>query len=279
MTRTPLPPGFYEALKQCKQLLEGSVECYVVDLAFAIARLLQLLPYAEQGDFVDNRPETDNLIQKFLELEAVFDRAEKKLQTAYPFVEQHDQQPSAAVFRGKWHRYSDIWGARIWNHFRWAGLVLGESVISFTHKYPRSSARHIPPPRKVKCYAIIERIAEDMLVSTPSHWHHPSLDDATAKKYEAPGQGGAGAAGLPTLLWHLKVAGCAPNVPPEMWEWAYDIHQVVWKNMGMQHAQTLAEVMEEHRKNLQIKTHPHGDPRRIGGGGAHLFVDYSSRPI
>jgi hypothetical protein len=254
MTETPLPPGFFECLKLCKQLLQDSTESCVVDLAFAISRLLQLLLTADRGTFLDDQPETDDLIRQFLSVEAAFDRVEHRLQTAYPFVEHRLNQPSPALFRGKWHKYADIWSARIWNHFRWGRLLLGENILNFTTEYPQSSARYISPPHRVRCYATIERLAEDTLISTPSHWHHPALDDATARKYEAPWQGGSGAAGLPSLLWHLKVAGCAPNVPPEFWDWAYDILQVVWKNMGMQHALSLAEVMEEHRKMLETNT-------------------------
>ncbi|KAI0118640.1 hypothetical protein GGR51DRAFT_497171 [Nemania sp. FL0031] len=251
MTDSPLPSGFFECLKLCKVLLQDCVESCAVDAAFAISHLLQLLLVADRSTSPDGQPETDELIQQFLALETTFDRIEQQLQAAYPFVEHQTGQPSAALFRGKWHAYTEIWGARIWNHFRWARLLLGEYIIKFTIDYPVSSARYIPPPHKVRCYSIIERIAEDMLVSTPSHWHHPMLDKETAKKYEAPGQGGAGAAGLPSLLWHLKISACAPNVAPDLWDWAYDVLQVVWKNMGMQHAQALSEIMEEHRKMLQ----------------------------
>jgi hypothetical protein len=212
-----------------------------------------LLLTVGQATCVDDQPETDDMIQRLLALETVFDRVEPQLQAAYPFFEHQEDQPSLVIFRGKWHSYTEIWGARIWNHFRWARLLLGENMINFTIQYPRSSASYISPPHKVQCYSTIERIAEETLISTPSHWHHPMLDDASARKYEAPGQGGAGAAALPSLLWHLKIAGCAPNVPPEFWDWAYDILQVVWKSMGMQHALALAEVMVEHRKALQTE--------------------------
>ncbi|KAI0976303.1 hypothetical protein F4678DRAFT_416609 [Xylaria arbuscula] len=251
MTETPLPPGFFECLKLCKQLLQDTSESCAVDLAFAISRFLELLLTANRITSIDGRPETDDLIQQFLAIEAILDSTEQRLQAAYPFVEHRTHQPSPALFRGKWHRYNEIWGARIWNHFRWARLLLLERILKFTIEYPRSSARYITPPHKVRCYATIERTAEEMLISTPSHWHHPTLDDMTARKYEAPGQGGAGAAGLPTLLWHLKVSGCAPNVPPDFWDWAYNNLQVVWKSMGMYHALSLAEVMEEHRTALQ----------------------------
>ncbi|KAI8628614.1 hypothetical protein F5Y19DRAFT_107371 [Xylariaceae sp. FL1651] len=254
MTDIPLPPGFFECLDICKQLLQDSIESCAVDLAIAISCLLPLLAAADKMTYVDGRPTTDALIQQFLAVETMFDRVERQLQEAYPFVEHKDDQPSPAVFRGKWHRYTELWGARIWNHFRWGRLLLEEKIIMFTISCPRSSARYIPPSHKAKCYSIVENTAEAVLISTPSHWHHPLLDDDAARKYEAPGQGGAGAAGLPTLLWHLKVAGCAPNIPLEFWDWAYDILQVVWKDMGMQHALALAEVMEEHRRTLSTDT-------------------------
>ncbi|KAK5627623.1 hypothetical protein RRF57_003338 [Xylaria bambusicola] len=254
MTDMPLPPGFFECLKTCQQLLQDCTESCAVDLAFAISRLLGLLLTADRATPSDGQPEIGDLIQQFLSEEAVLDHVEECLRAAYPFVEHQVDEPSPAFFRRKWHRYSEIWGARIWNHYRWARLLLGECMIRFTTRYPRSSARYIRPPHRVRCYATIERIAEEMLISTPAHWHHPVLDEATAKKYEAPGQGGAGAAGLPTLLWHLKVSGCAPNVPPDFWDWAYNILQVVWRSMGMYHALSLAEVMEEHQRSLQTDT-------------------------
>ncbi|KAI1173926.1 hypothetical protein F4777DRAFT_555941 [Nemania sp. FL0916] len=253
MTETPLPTGFFECLNLCKTLLQDCPESCAVDLAFAICRLLEFLFAADQANSSSDKLDIGGLFQQSLEIEAVFDHIEQRLQVAYPFVVYETGLPSPALFRGKWHGYSEIWGARIWNHFRWARLLLGEYIINLIISNPSSSIRYITPSRKVYCYSTIERIAEDILVSTPSHWNHPVLDKNTAKGYEAPGQGGAGAAGLPTLLWHLRVAGCAPNVPPDFWDWSYDILQVVWKNMGMQHGQALAEVMEEHKKSLQKK--------------------------
>ena len=29
-----------------------------------------------------------------------------------------------------------------------------------------------------------------------------------------------------------KVSGCAPNVSPEFWDWAYNILRVVWKSIA-----------------------------------------------
>ncbi|KAI1828408.1 hypothetical protein F4861DRAFT_535367 [Xylaria intraflava] len=251
ITDTPLPPGFFDCLKQCKQLLQGSTESCAVTLALSIAGLLRVFSTARQTTLLDDRPETDALIQRFLAIDAVFDRIEQQLRDCYPFVENHTDPPSPALFRGKWHGYVDIWGARIWNHYRWIRLVLGGRIVKCMTEYPRSSARCISPQYKIRCYAFIEKFAEDTLISISAHWHHPMLDEAVAREYEASGQSGAGAAGLPGLLLHLNVAGCAPNVPSAFWDWAHNILQVVWKSMGMQLASTLLEVMEKHREALQ----------------------------
>ncbi|CAJ2506302.1 Uu.00g004320.m01.CDS01 [Anthostomella pinea] len=214
MTDTPLPPGFFE----CLELYE--------------------------------RPNTNDLIQQLLMLENVYDGLESRLLEAYPFTVNRGDYPAEAVFRGKWHSYSELWGARLWNHYRWARILLNQMIVKFTFDYPHSSSRLISPGQRIRCYAVLERMAEDILVSTPSHWHHPIVDTPTAQIFEAVGAGGAGAVGLPSLLWHVATAGCAPNVPPEFWQWSYDMLQVVWKDMGMQHAVALSDVMREHRAKL-----------------------------
>ncbi|KAI0023158.1 hypothetical protein F4780DRAFT_99344 [Xylariomycetidae sp. FL0641] len=253
MTETPLSPAFFDCLKACRPLLEGLPESCCVDLALAIARLIQMQALVQHSAFTDGEVALNDAIQQLLIMENVFEGLEGRLKEAYPFMENKGSYPAQALFRGKWHTYNEIWGARIWNHFRWARILLNQSVIKLMLEFPISSERYISPAQRIRCYAVIERMAEDTLVSTPSHWHHPILDNATARKFEASGQGGSGAVGLPTLLWHLTVAGTAPNVAPEFWAWAYDILQVVWKDMGMQHALSLAEVMDDHRRKQETE--------------------------
>ncbi|KAI0166602.1 hypothetical protein GGR57DRAFT_496864 [Xylariaceae sp. FL1272] len=251
MSDTPLSPGYFECLKVCKELLEGSPDQCTVDICVAIARLMHLLLPVDEAAFVDDRPVTDNRIQQFLAIESTFDGLNDVLREAFPYSEHSMEGSSPAMYQGRWHKYHEIWRARVWNHYRWARILLLGRIVELTSKYPRSSARYIAAPHRGRYYAIIEKTAEDILISVPSHWHHPALDDATAKKVAAPGQGGTGAAGLPSLLWHLVAAGNAPNVHPDIWEFAHNILQVVWKDMGMMHAAALAEVMEDHRTQLQ----------------------------
>ncbi|KAI1106914.1 hypothetical protein F4804DRAFT_329879 [Jackrogersella minutella] len=254
MMDTPLPPAFFETLKFCKHLMHGVPESCSIDLGLAIAQLIQLLKVADRTVLIDGRPGTDNLIQQFIQLDDVFDSLDGRMLEAFPFTQNHGEYPPQAVFRGKWHKYNEVWGARLWNHYRWARILGIQRLVGFITDCPSSSNQVLPPARRARYYATIERLAEDILVSTPSHWHHPMLGREATQKFEAGGFGNSGAVGVPSLLWHLTTAGCAPDVPPEYWEWAYNVLQVVWKQMGMQHAMALSELMEKHRNKLDRET-------------------------
>ncbi|KAI1448231.1 hypothetical protein F5Y02DRAFT_301308 [Annulohypoxylon stygium] len=250
MMESPLPPSFFETLEFCKQLMQDVPEGCSVDLGLAIARLLQLLKITERTILTDERSTTNDLMQQFLQLDDVFDSLENNLLEAFPYSQNQGEYPPEAVFRGKWHKYNEVWGARLWNHYRWARILGIQRLVKFMADCPVSCSRIIPTARRTKCYITVERLAEDILVSTPSHWHHPVLGREDTEKFEAGGMGNSGAVGVPSLLWHLTVAGCAPNVPPEYWEWANNVLLVIWKQMGMKHAFALSELMEEHRTRL-----------------------------
>lgn len=254
-----LPEAFFEVLDHCRELLEGSHETVCVDVALAIAEVVQVSSVLSKIIHIDGRAPIEALLQQLVTLQTRFDHLEDALHESYPYEVNEGDHPPSALFRQKWHAYTEIWAARIWNHYRWACIVLNEMLVKSMTDYPISSKRFISAVQKDRGLVTIRRMAEDMLISTPSHWHHPIIDSKMARVFEAPGQGGSGAAGIPTLLWHLKIAGCAQDVPQEFWEWSYEILQVVWKEMGMQHAIAIAGVMEKeramHEKEMMTKTH------------------------
>ncbi|KAK8003151.1 hypothetical protein PG989_002870 [Apiospora arundinis] len=250
LTETPLPAVFFEALQFCKPALPEKEQC-CCDLAITIARFLRVVSTLKSLKLTDGDLVTEGIFRQLLELDDLFGTLEHGLQAAYPFYVEEGDFPHAAVFQGKYHAYSEIWGARLWNHLRWARILVVQKLIDLSTEYPISSSVMLPKARRDQCYNTAVRMAEDTITSTPSHWHHPMLDPVSAKKFAAGGKGGSGGVGLPALLWHLKIAGCAPGVPPEYWDWTYNLIQVVWKNMGMHHALALAEVMEGHRAGLE----------------------------
>ncbi|KAI0180841.1 hypothetical protein GGR52DRAFT_521864 [Hypoxylon sp. FL1284] len=253
MTDTPLPPAFFDTLKLCGLLMGSIPESCACGHVYASARLLELSAKVEHTVLTDGHRATEDIIQQFLALEDTFEALEEPHHKAFPYTVHHGDCPPEAVFRGTWHVYGMIWGARIWSHYRWARILVNQEIAKFITNYPISSSKAISTSRRTKCYATIDRMAQDIFFSTPSHWHHPMLDPQDTLKFESNGTGNSGAVGLPSLLWHLMVAGCAPNVPLEYWSWAHNVLQVVWKQMGMQHALELSEIMEEHRAKLDKK--------------------------
>ncbi|RYP56659.1 hypothetical protein DL771_011693 [Monosporascus sp. 5C6A] len=242
-----MPPAFFEVLGRCGELLEGTPHKIGVDLALAIAEVCRLSAQMNRTAYTDGQAPVEALLQQLVALQATLDLLEDRLREPYPFQENWGDYDPAVLFRGRWHSYEGTMSARIWNHYRWAQILLNEMLLKSTIEYPISSSRFITEANKDRCFAISRRMAEDILISTPSHWRHPRLDRETARTFEPPGQSGAAGLAIPPLLWHLKAAGSARGVSPEVWKWSYETIQVVWKDMGMQHAIAIANIMESER--------------------------------
>ncbi|KAH7041299.1 uncharacterized protein B0I36DRAFT_233969 [Microdochium trichocladiopsis] len=252
MTETPLAPAFFECLKVCQDNLEGSPERVCVDLAMTTARLVQFSSILVKQRLSDGSPAVEANLKQLLTLRAACDRLEKRLWETYPYGEKHDPSlPAIAVWHGKYHLYTEIWSARIWNHFRWARILILESLLRLSANYPVTGSLYVPDETRAEILGTVKKMATDTLISTPSHWHHPILDKQTAKMIEASSKGGTGAVGLPTLLWHLKVAACAPGLGDEAYDWVYSVMQVVWKDMGMHHARLISGFMDEHKIGVE----------------------------
>jgi hypothetical protein len=252
VTDSPLPAQFFEVLAVVRNILPAEEHC-TCDLAIAIAKTLQILTQSNSSLLLDADPGTEKVIQQLLRMDVVMGSLEHRLLVSLPFtIEKAPKDyPLEAFFKGKFHRYIEIEAARLWNHLRWARILVVQRLIGMKKEFPHSYSYIVLPSQTDDFYSTAHRMALDIITSTPSHWHHPILSDSQARGIAAVGKGGTGAAGLPGLLWHLKIAGCAPGVPTEFWDWSYGIAQVVWKTMGMQHAIALAEVMEGHRAGME----------------------------
>ena len=89
--------------------------------------------------------------------------------------------------------------------------------------------------------------AESILVATPSHWCHPHLDETERTLVMTSDQVGSGAGGVPGMLHHLRTAACTPGISTEVFDWAYQLVQSVWGDLGMLHARVTLEMMDNYR--------------------------------
>lgn len=165
-------------------------------------------------------------------------------------VHRHPDLPAEAVFRNQYHRYSDVWTSRIWNHYRWARLLTCQKIIEFVERYPASATRVVSPSQLDKIHYTIQRLAVDVLTSAPTHYKHPRLTREHLDIIQTHGGAGAGAVGIPHLMFQLQVAACAPGVPYDVWRWALDTMETAWGDLGMLHVKSLAEVLKSHRASL-----------------------------
>ncbi|KAH7354075.1 hypothetical protein B0T11DRAFT_287996 [Plectosphaerella cucumerina] len=231
--------------------LQYEIDRPATDLAVIIARFLQISAFVESQVLSDGRPKTSNAIHQLLDLDADMAAWAAGLQGVWLYqTEKAPHLSSRALFRGEYHVYYDVLIARTWNYFRWARILVNQILVDLVDKYPASSLRLVSVIRRNQALRTIRRLAKETLVSTPSHWRHPLLED-TRITVENAGGGGAGAAGIPALLFQLKVASCSPGVPREYWQWALDIITTIWGDMGMLYARIVIEAMRAHQDNIQ----------------------------
>lgn len=218
------------------------------ELGSLIARFIELSSKARFSILRDGKPTTTAMIKNLIDMDDEFEQWEDSLDGYWLYKVEHGPHlPPAAVFEGEYHDYYDMWVARIWNYYRWARILVNQMILDLAAKNPTSSHSLINLAATKDRLDTVRLLSRDILASTPSHWRHPLLGDKTPLPVQQQGGAGAGAAGIPVLLFHLKVAGCAPGVPLEYWQWSYGVIECIWGDMGMQHAKSMMDAMAVHR--------------------------------
>lgn len=215
------------------------------DLGSLIARFLKVSTRARSQKLRDGEATVRQTMEKLFKLDRELAVWEESLDGHWRYKTQHAPHlPPAAVFDGEHHIYYDMWVARIWNYYRWARILVNQVVLEMASRYPKSGSSMSEEIARKDRLKIITKESRDTLVSTPCHWRHPLLKGRMPESVEQLGGGRAGSAGLPILLFQLKVAGCAPGVPRNYWEWTYGIMNCIWGDMGMLHAKNMMDIMD-----------------------------------
>ncbi|KAM7193271.1 white-opaque regulator 1 [Naviculisporaceae sp. PSN 640] len=224
------------------------------DLIRILARLVHLSAFVNGHVLVDGHPKTTEVILEALEVDAQLEAWECNQEGIWVVTEEWDRNlPPDAVFDGYYHVYTDMWTARVWNHYRWSRLLVNDMLARFVESCPISSGSVVSASQQLHSRDCIIRVARDMLVSIPTHYRHPRLEPSHRKLLDkTSGGAGMGAAGIPTLLFQIRVAGCAPFVPARYRTWVRSILETIWANTGMTQAKTQAE--------LVAKTQGEGSP-------------------
>ncbi|KAJ9154748.1 White-opaque regulator 1-like protein 2 [Pleurostoma richardsiae] len=247
----PLPGVFFDWLSTGNKI-QIPEERPAADLALIMTKWVQLSAYIRQHAFSDGRPKTAESIKALLKIDAQLEQWASQLPPSWHFQTVEGKgYPPAAVFHGRYHRYRNVYTARMWSHYRWARILVNQMILECVERYPMSSLPLVSFPRQERILEVIRQTGEDVLISTPTHYRDPRLSREQLDEVQTAGGPGAGAVGIPALLFHLKVASCAPGAPYEYWEWSLGMMDTIWCEMGMLHARSLAEVMRAHKASLE----------------------------
>ncbi|POS73217.1 hypothetical protein DHEL01_v208391 [Diaporthe helianthi] len=255
-----LPENFFDWLLESKtlDLLPGD-EKPGAELVSIIARFARLSATLRTTTLSDGHEATEQMLQQMLAVDAEMEGWESSQQGTWKYeVVSSPDLPREAVFRGSYHRYSDVWSSRIWNHLRWARLLANQQILELAAECPRAAsgaAGFKGPPGPIpfqedRVRETVRRLAVDVLTSVPTHYRHPRLSWEELDMVQTHGGAGSGAFGIPHLTFQLRVAACAPGVPYDVWRWALDTLETIWSELGMLHAKSLAEVLRRHRDKL-----------------------------
>ncbi|GAB1320260.1 hypothetical protein MFIFM68171_10470 [Madurella fahalii] len=252
-----IPATFFDWVSMSAKMVSAT-DKPSAELIGIIIRLVQLSALVRSHPLVDGCQKTADVIRDALELERELDAWEQRQEGIWSAREEHiggDFFPPEAVFQGCYHVYTDMYVARVWTHLRWSRIMVNQMLIESVEMFPVSSLPLISRPQQQLAQDHITRLARDTLVSVPSHYRHPYIQPVHCDYLDkTKGGAGMGAAGIPTLLFELKVASCAPGIPHHYRTWALRTIETVWRTTGMYQAKVLADIV---RKMVE-----YGSPRQ-----------------
>ncbi|RSL59127.1 hypothetical protein CEP54_007418 [Fusarium duplospermum] len=266
MSATPLPAPFYEWITFSCALLDPP-DRPAADLGMLICRFIELSTHIQTHVLSDGRPHTTSTLKQLLDIDTAFAEWDRKLGPTWRFrTEKRNDLPPAAVFEGEYHIYFDMFVARMWGHYRWARTLLNRIIADFIKSHPVSSSSLVTTSEYKNRLEVVQLLARDTLISTPTHWRHPLLTDKFAIPVENMGGAGSGSAGLPIVLFHLQAAACGPGSLDTYWDWAIGVMECIWSDLGILHAKSMMDAMRSHRdSSVKIKTE-----KDLNQGGAKV---------
>lgn len=260
-----MPANFFDPVRD--GITSGFLPEYersAVAVLHICARFANLNATIRSAAYIDGHDATVDVMQQLLSMDDELQAWETSQQGKWLYETFTDPTlPPEAVFCQTYHRYSDVWTSRVWSHFRWTRLLANQTLLELVRQNPVSGAAVVSAATQDRCHETILRVAVDVLTSVPTHYKHPRLTYHHLDAIQTHGGAGAGAVGIPHLMFHLQVAACAPGVPRDVWAWAVDLMETAWGELGMLHAKSLAELSRHHRAKLNgfvsgsiVKTEP-----------------------
>jgi hypothetical protein len=191
-------------------------------------RFIDLHASVRGGELTD----PNQIILQVLLLETEYEEWERELPAEWSFTTEQAEEPDNAHFDGKYHMYSDIWYARMLNHYRWVRILLNELLLLHMARLPHLTTGHLAQKRK--SLAIINAMATDICRSIPSHFRRYANLSASEKLPPR-------MSGIFLMIWPLAVAGAAIGVSESLYDWVISRLEIISNQLGVRSASTMIE--------------------------------------
>ncbi|KAH6624605.1 hypothetical protein B0J18DRAFT_183739 [Chaetomium sp. MPI-SDFR-AT-0129] len=245
----PLPPALFGWIAAIDQMASDE-DKPSAELVKIIARFVQLSTGLRSHRFLDGHPKTADTIREALDINlSLKSWAQQQDNTPWAFTEEHIDPPffpPGTVFDNSYHIYTNTYIARAWNHYRWTHILTNQLLLEAATRFPITSTTLLPPSHQHLARDLITHLARDTLVSVPTHYRHPKLEPKHWDCFDKTNPGAVlGLPGVPTVLFQVKVAACAPGVCRRYREWALEMLETAWRDLGMVQARVLAGFVRE----------------------------------
>ncbi|PQE08180.1 Chondroitin AC alginate lyase protein [Rutstroemia sp. NJR-2017a BVV2] len=231
-------------------------------------RFIDLHASVRGGELTD----PNQIILQVLLLETEYEEWEQELPSEWSFTTEQAEEPDNAHFDGIYHIYSDIWYARMLNHYRWVRILLNELLLSHMARLPQLTTGHLAQKRK--SLAIINAMATHICRSIPSHFRRYANLSASEKLPPR-------MSGIFLMIWPLAVAGAAIGVSEYLYDWVISRLEIISNQLGVRSASTMIKRTKMCREKWIragiMTSHPACDdmlsPTLIPGGGWEMHME------
>lgn len=245
---------FNDWVQFARQVMQP-IDVPAADLGRLIPRFIKLSVPARSRTFRDGEAGVREILKKLINIELEMEAWEDSLEGIWRYkTYQAPYLPASAVFEGEYHIYHDMFVARIWNHYRWARVLINQVILDTAAKYPKTNVALEADINHIGRQKTMVKYSRDILISTCCHWRHPLLDGKMPSPVEQQGTAGIGAAGVSVLLFQLKMVACAPSSPREFWDWSYGVANCIWGDMGILHARNMMDEMDAAAVRWKVET-------------------------
>ncbi|OQE34833.1 hypothetical protein PENCOP_c015G05469 [Penicillium coprophilum] len=146
------------------------------------------------------------------------------------------------TFHGQYHVYKNMWVAKILNHYRWARLLVNETIVSLISRMVRPTANEVI--QRQRALDTIASMATEICTGAASQ--EATFEQGVTEESRIPLLNGTF-----MLLFPLGVAGGAAGTPDDVHEWVVGTLERIGCTMGIRRA--LEMIPQVKKSNMKWK--------------------------